>query len=60
MIITITADVLLILLMGIRNVTCVCLTLTSKEATTDSWPIMTCPLIDADKTCYLHRTDYDL
>ena len=40
--------------MGISNVTCVCLTLTPKEATTNSWAILTCPLIYADNTCYLH------
>ena len=38
--------------MGISNVTCVCLILTPKEATTVSWVMMTCPLIDADNTCY--------
>ena len=42
------------LLMGISNVTCLCLTLTPREATTVCWAIMICPLIDADNTCYLH------
>ena len=40
---TITSDVLLILLMGIGNVMCVCLTLTPMEAKTVSWAIMTFP-----------------
>ena len=46
---------LLMLLIGISNVTCVSLTLTPNEATTVSWAIMTCPLIDADNTCYFTR-----
>ena len=40
-------DVVLILLMGKWYV---CLTLTPKEATTATWAIMKCPLIDADNT----------
>ena len=44
MVITITIGGLL-LLMGISNVTCVCLTLTPKEAIAVSLTIMTCPLL---------------
>ena len=53
-IITVTIDVLFLLLMGIGNMMCSCLTLTPMDATSVTWAIMTCHLLIQTILAILH------
>ena len=57
---TITTDVLLILLMGIGNVACICLSLIVMEVTKISWTFIIFTLLMQTILIILYKTDYDL